>query len=128
MDESVRVQRSDGAVAFFVDESIYSRAAIIRASHWYSGKYFVSTSSDKSGTFVVKLRPRNGSADFEKLENEFESVLLDSQLRTEIREETCRIRELIVAKAFAEGDLLDDPPVGDWLDPVAQKNKNEGTC
>ena len=30
------------------------------------------------------------------------------------------MRELIVAKAFAEGDVLEDPPVGDDRDPVEQ--------
>jgi His-Xaa-Ser system protein HxsD len=49
---------------------------------------------------------------------DFENALLDAQLRVEISRETSQIRELIVAKAFAEGDLLDDAPVGDWRDPV----------
>jgi hypothetical protein len=51
---------------------------------------------------------------------EFENALLDHQLRFEIARETATLRELIVAKAFAEGDVLEDPPVGDDSDPVEQ--------
>jgi hypothetical protein len=49
-------------------------------------------------------------------DGEFENALLDHQLRFEIARETATLRELIVAKAFAEGDVLEDPPVGDDRD------------
>jgi His-Xaa-Ser system protein HxsD len=52
---------------------------------------------------------------------DFQNAILDFQLRIEIGRETGPIRELIVAKAFAEGDLLDEPPVGDWRDPVGTR-------
>jgi hypothetical protein len=57
---------------------------------------------------------------------EFENSLLDAQLRVEIARETAVVRELIVAKAFAEGDLLEDSPVGDWKDPVASSDGTKG--
>jgi hypothetical protein len=43
---------------------------------------------------------------------------LDWQVRLDIQRETASLRELIVAKAFAEGNLLEDSPIGDDRDPV----------
>jgi His-Xaa-Ser system protein HxsD len=120
MPEAVQFRLGDSSIVFVVDEAIYSRGAILRALHWYSDQFGISTSTEPDGTFVITMRSKKQNADFQQLANEFENKLLDAQLRIEIRDETSRIRELIVAKAFAEGDLLDDTPIGDWRDPVAQ--------
>jgi His-Xaa-Ser system protein HxsD len=118
MPEAVQSRLADSALVFVVDETIYTRGAILRALHWYSDQFTISTSTEPDAT-VITMRPKKMNADFQQLASEFEGKLLDAQLRIEIREETSRIRELIVAKAFAEGDLLDDAPIGDWRDPVA---------
>jgi len=120
MPEAVQSRLADSAIVFVVDEAIYSRGAILRALHWYSDQFGILTSTGPDGTFVITMRSKKQNADFQQLVNEFENKLIDAQLRIEIRDETSRIRELIVAKAFAEGDLLDDTPIGDWRDPVAQ--------
>jgi len=67
---------------------------------------------------MVTIKGTTSSTELEPLLGEFQNALLDFQLRVEIGRETKQIRELIVAKAFAEGDLLDDAPVADWRDPV----------
>jgi His-Xaa-Ser system protein HxsD len=46
--------------------------------------------------------------------------LVDAQLRVEIQAETSGIRELIIAKAFAESGVLEDLPPGTFQDPVEQ--------
>lgn len=46
------------------------------------------------------------------------NAFLDSQLRVEIQAETAGIRELIIAKAFAESGVLEDSPPGTFEDPV----------
>ena len=43
---------------------------------------------------------------------------MQAKLRLDIARETASVRELIIAKAFAETGLLDDPPIGDDRDPV----------
>jgi His-Xaa-Ser system protein HxsD len=44
---------------------------------------------------------------------EFANALLDQQLRLDVERETRTLRELIVAKAFAESGVFEDRPVGD---------------
>ena len=46
------------------------------------------------------------------------NALIDSQLREEIQAETAGIRELIIAKAFAEAGILESLPPGTFEDPV----------
>ncbi len=59
---------------------------------------------------------------------DFKNALLDQQVRQDLSRETSTLRELIVAKAFAEGNFLDDPPVGDAGDPVdLAKSKTHGS-
>jgi hypothetical protein len=68
----------------------------------------------------VRLAGKLGKDSLDRIVGEFENALLDHQLRFEIARETTTIRELIVAKAFAEGNALEDHPVGDDRDPVEQ--------
>jgi hypothetical protein len=49
-------------------------------------------------------------------------AFVDSQLRVEIQAETAGVRELIIAKAFAESGVLEDPPPGTFADPVTLGN------
>ena len=74
-----------------------------------------------TGSSLSTLKPRANNHDIRVLIGDFQNAILDFQLRVEIGRETAPIRELIIAKAFAEGDLLDDPPVGDWRDPVGAR-------
>jgi hypothetical protein len=54
----------------------------------------------------------------EAVAGEFQNALLDQQLRIDIEQQTRVVRELLVAKAFSEAGLIDDPPPGDYTDSV----------
>ena len=124
---AVRIERKDDTeVVVLIDESVYSRAAVLRALHWYTDRLLIQISAQNAPHLAVTLRAKNGASNLSAVLAEFENSLLDAQLRVVIGRETAAIRELIVAKAFAEGDLLDDPPVGDWRDPVASSGKSGG--
>jgi His-Xaa-Ser system protein HxsD len=109
----------EGTLTF--DESIYSRDVVLRASYWFADRCYVSISHAEPGKLSVTIKAKNSGTDLDALLGEFQNTLLDCQLRVEISRETAQIRELIVAKAFAEGDLLDDAPKGDWRDPIGAR-------
>lgn len=71
----------------------------------------------ESDRYWIHLVPKDG-LDAESLVTDFSNSLLENELRTQIATETGQLRQLIVAKAFAEADLLDDVPPGDFRDPV----------
>jgi len=111
------VASSSSSATILVDETIYSREAVLRACYWFTDRCHVFVSRTQPGVLSVRITAKPG-ANWDSVVGDFENAFLDAQLRQEIGQETARIHELIVAKAFAEGDLLDDAPAGEWRDPV----------
>jgi His-Xaa-Ser system protein HxsD len=101
-----------------VDEAVYSKDAVLRAAYWFTDRCNISISSEGPGRLKVSFASKDGASSVDDLVAEFNNSLIDHQLRVELDRETRPLRELIVAKAFAEGSELDDPPVGDDRDPV----------
>jgi His-Xaa-Ser system protein HxsD len=105
-------------VTVLVDEAIYSRQCILNACYWFSDRYDFSLARTDAGSVEVRIRSKPGRTLPDSVARDFENALIDHQLRLDIRRETAPIRALIVAKAFAEGELLTDAPTGDDRVPV----------
>jgi len=101
-----------------VDQGVYSREALLRTCYWFTDRCYVFITRPDSGHYAVNLTQKSGAPVLETVAGEFANALLDWQVRLDIQRETAALRELIVAKAFAEGNLLEDSPVGDDRDPV----------
>jgi His-Xaa-Ser system protein HxsD len=112
------VSCTEDEVRLLVDETVYSREAVLRACYWFTDRAYLFVSRPSPNRLLVSIRAKPGGAPLDTIAGEFANALLDHQVRQDIERETSRVRELIVAKAFAEGSLLDDPPVGDDRDPV----------
>jgi His-Xaa-Ser system protein HxsD len=107
-------------VTLLVDETIYSRIAVLKTCYWFTNRCYIFISRHDEQHLAVRLASKPSGIGLAAVAGEFENALLDHQLRFEIARETATIRELIVAKAFAEGNAIEDPPVGDDRDPVEQ--------
>jgi His-Xaa-Ser system protein HxsD len=115
---AVHAAVENGEVILLVDESVYSRDALLRTCYWFTDRCYLFVSRAGLGVFSVRIRAKAGGAALDTISGEFENALIDQQVRHDIARETERLRELVVAKAFAEGQELDDAPVGDYRDPV----------
>ncbi|MFN8614052.1 MAG: His-Xaa-Ser system protein HxsD [Vulcanimicrobiota bacterium] len=105
---------------FPIDSSIYSVQAVLRAAYWLTERCYFHVTRSAEGHYLVHMAPKSDNPEpLEQIAAEFSTSLIDQQLRIELAESSRTVRDLIVAKAFAEGDLLDDPIPGDALDPVA---------
>lgn len=123
---AVQVNTHGPTATLRINAAVYCREAVLRALHWYTDRLVVSIASAGADSISVSVRPRKPDGNLDRILADFENSLVDAQLRVEIGRETATVRELIVAKAFAEGDLLDDSPVGDWSDPVAILDERNG--
>jgi His-Xaa-Ser system protein HxsD len=127
----VTINAGHTAAELNVDRSVYSKAAILRTCYWLE-KELVCHISEAQGKWLVNLSLRYPLATLEKPKvqpidywiSEFQSALIDSQLRIEIQTETASIRELILAKAFAKSGILEDEPPGTFADPVSSDKTN----
>jgi His-Xaa-Ser system protein HxsD len=90
-----------------VDLSIYPLDVVLRASHRFTARCYVIPHADENGHVTVELVARDDHDSLSDLHGKFANALLDAHLRALIAEETRPIRELLVAQAFCEGDLLD---------------------
>jgi His-Xaa-Ser system protein HxsD len=124
--KSVEFDNAHTAATVRIDKSVYSKPAVLRACYWF-GKDLHFHVHEKSKTLVVSvsLRVSTPTLDQPRIKPldewlaDFFDALLDSQLRVEIQAETASIRELIIAKAFAESGILEDAPPGTFTDPVS---------
>ena len=116
-EEASPVSFSNGRVAVEIDTSIYSVDAILRAIYKFTDRCYVLLHSDTAPHHcVVHLTAKSPSSELEQLVGEFGNELLDQQLRQRLEQQFGEIRSLIVAQAFAEGNLLDrDRDEGDYL-------------
>lgn len=100
-----------------IDLGIYCLDAVLRACYAFTDRCYLllmrgEPPRDRLQVFAQAKRPE---LDVRVLLGEFANELLDQQLRRAVAEETGAVRELIVAQAFAEGNLLDrDRDDGDY--------------
>ena len=117
------------AATISIDKKIYSKSAVLRACYWF-GKDLYCHLKERGDLLevTVGLRVSSPTLDQPKIRKidewlpEIFDALLDSQLRVEIQTETAGVRELIIAKAFAESGVLEDPPPGTFADPVTRSD------
>lgn len=102
-----------------IDLSIYSREAVLKSAHRFTGVCFVRLKDVGVGQIEIHLQPKRDADDVDKLMAEFLNDLLDQRLRTLVAEETASSRDLIMAHALSRtvfvrpdletGDPLTDP-------------------
>lgn len=90
-----------------VDLAIYPLEIVLRTCHAFTARCYVAPRTAEDGRITIALLPRDQSDALCHLAGEFSNALLDARLRALIAEETRSIRELLVAQAFCEADLLD---------------------
>lgn len=111
----------DGKITVYAAVELYSKDTVFKCLYWYGDKFHTNVSFLNQDTFKLELSPlatsqvKNDDLDFylAKLERD----LIDFSLRQVVNKETQAIRELLIAKAFANGDF-DELPVGELSDPV----------
>jgi len=91
---------TDGSLVFSVDSSVYRVEAIVAAAHLFSDTCSINLTTE-GAVIVVHIMPKDHGVEPKKLFWGFHDVLLDQQLRAQLREETGEIERMIVSEAFA---------------------------
>jgi His-Xaa-Ser system protein HxsD len=110
---------------FPVSKNVFSKAAVLRACYWFSRDLWCRVDDEAEELWItVGVRVTSPTLEHPKVKKiddwlpDIFNSLVDAQLRVEIQGETSGIRELIIAKAFAESGVLEDLPPGTFRDPV----------
>ena len=107
-------------IVFFADKFLYSKDAIFKCLYWYGANYYTRVSLE-GDFYKISLVPKDENTFEEKkildILHKLENDLVDFNLRDIVAKETQNIRDLLVAKAFSNGEF-DELPPGDISDPV----------
>ncbi|MBV8518456.1 MAG: His-Xaa-Ser system protein HxsD [Acidobacteria bacterium] len=94
-------------LAINVDLTVHPLPVVLRVCHAFTARCYVFTRRASDESIVVELAARDERDALRDLAGEFSNALIDHHLRAIVAEETRAIRELLVAQAFCEADLLD---------------------
>ena len=116
----MEIEVSGAGVEFLLDSQLYNEAVVFKCFYWYGAEYEVVIDRAADGkSLSVVLSPRTRALAAEQVDALVSRVrrdLVDFKTRDIIARETQSIRELLVAKAFANLDELDEPPLGSIAD------------
>ena len=111
----------DNEIIVFADISLYSKDSIFKCLYWYGDKFHTNVSFADSNTYRVSVKPISSNQisqqEKENLLLKLERDLVDFNLRDIVTKETQNVRDLLIAKAFSNGEF-DELPPGDVSDPV----------
>ena len=111
----------DNEIIVFADTSLYSKDSIFKCLYWYGDKFHTNVSFADSNTYRVSIKPVStnqlSQQEQEDLLLKLERDLVDFNLRDIVTKETQNVRDLLIAKAFSNGEF-DELPPGDVSDPV----------
>ena len=98
----------DGELSIDVDVGIYPLQVLFRVCYAYTDQCYLFLTSANDGQVVrVRFARRSAVCNLETIVGEFSNELINQRVRLEIANETRAIRELIVAQAFTEADLIE---------------------
>jgi His-Xaa-Ser system protein HxsD len=102
-------ETSDTAISIVVDINLYSLEVLFRTCYLFTDRcYLFLSPGDSPGRIAVRFKLKAQHEDLANCVGEFMNELINQRVRLDIAKETRPIRELIVAQAFAEADLLDN--------------------
>ncbi len=99
----------NGTLRLTIPIDVYGMDAIFRSGYWLTNRCYVYLAPPQGGLLDVTLVAKEGGVPLtDRLAWDFLNDLVDQRLRIDINRETRTIREMIVAQAFAETDLIDN--------------------
>lgn len=111
-------------IIIYADTVLYSKDSVFKCLYWYGSQYHTSVSiciNNDRECYKIVLTPLSDEILSDEIKNniiqKLENDLVDFNLRDIVTKETINIRELLIAKAFSNGEF-DEEPQGEISDPV----------
>ena len=114
MPDVARVFRycADGGAILTVQVSVYSLQALFKTCYLFTDRCYLFLERLNDDSIEVHITSKDNMLSLDSLVGEFCNELIDQRVRADISKESGKLREIIVAQAFAEGNLLELPGMG----------------
>jgi His-Xaa-Ser system protein HxsD len=117
LPKPIALSIGDSTSVLQIDTSLYELEAIFRACYKYTDRCYLFMTRETDTEALNVFFMSKCQSDLPTLVGEFCNELIDQSLRLSLSREFGPIRELIVAQAFSEGNLLDPQrDEGDYTD------------
>lgn len=112
----------DNKISFRLDSRIFSKNGVMKCLYWYSNDFQIDLQIKDEFYYKIELISNNDSSSnsLKKIGKKINQEFIDYNLRDIVKNETKVIRELIIAKAFSNGEF-DEEPKGSLIDPIGIK-------
>jgi His-Xaa-Ser system protein HxsD len=108
-------------IVAYADVTLYTKEAVFKCLYWYGDKFQVTVNVENDAVFKISLIPQDSglteATDLNLYLQKLERDLIDFNLRDMVSKETRNVRDLLIAKAFSNGEF-DELPPGEVTDPV----------
>ncbi len=103
-----------------LDASVYDLTSIFKTCYLFTDNCYLYLTRPSKEKIVVRIKPKpESNRDIASVKGEFLNELINQRVRNVVNSETGKIRELLVAQAFSESNLLDSSSGKDYLkDPL----------
>lgn len=108
---------SDNSIQVTINSNLYHSEIIHKCLYWYSNKFNINIELI-GDHFEITMVSISQDLNIKDIEADLRRDLIDFKTRDIISKETSNIREMLIAKAFANDDEFDEQPPGDISDPV----------
>lgn len=115
---------NDRAIEVELDGTFFGADAVLKACYWYARQFDFDLRQTSVGRTLVTLKPKDANLSTEGVRGEFIAMVTDFTLRERIESRTGAIREILLAKAFAEAGVLEDSPSGEFVDQVEHEQQD----
>lgn len=89
-----------------LNTDLYTKEAVFKTCYWFTDKCYLFLDKEDDKIIVFFKPKKEQSVDLNTIASDFLNELINQRVRTDVNNETGKIRELIVAQAFAEVNLL----------------------
>jgi len=107
-------------IIVFADTNLYSKDSIFKCLYWYGAKFHTNISIENN-QYKISLTPvaekELSKQEIDTIVQQLNNDLIDFNLRDIVSKETANIRDLLIAKAFSNGEF-DELPIGEIADPI----------
>lgn len=122
IEASARTGTDRASISFRVSSSHVSTEALLKTCYWFSGAFVCDISDDGNGQSLVSLRPKADSQESpQEIRERFTTQAMDFAVRERVASKTADVRDLLLAKAFSESGVLEEPPQGVFGDPIEEQ-------
>ena len=109
-----------------ISRDFVSAEAILKACYWFSRDFICEVQEEGADHFRVSLKPKTvASLSSDEVRESFLGQIQDFELRERVTARTKDVRDLLLAKAFAESGVLEDAPQGVFGDAI-EESKPDG--